>query len=172
MYYIFVQDEVYTNVAKLLHEANNSPAPPKSLREIPTLPSKAKMIEVAKLLSHVANATDKLQSESVTSSLIQYEIRSAFDGTFKSKASLKYVQTKQINCHNLLNVLRRVLLYFLEIAKIETNWFTELKTALLEEFVSRFETKLRESVPVLSAMLDPRQKQDVFKGFLTISLIF
>lgn len=56
-------------------------------------------------------------------------------------------------------------IYFLEIARTETTYFTPLKSQLLQQIIRRFGENIKlDNHLFISAVLDPRQKLDVFRS--------
>ncbi|XP_035716470.1 uncharacterized protein LOC110853441 isoform X2 [Folsomia candida] len=109
-------------------------------------------------------------------------IHEASTGPRKLKKLLPNVEAKQ-NIVELCNLLRPIshainqlqgdgitssLIYYTvvtaydEIAKTPTNLFTYMKSQLLDGLKARFEGSLTDTVVVLSALLDQRQKLDTF----------
>lgn len=63
--------------------AKSSPHATSAIRDLANLPAKSMLLELTNLLSHIAAATDNLQGNGVTSSIIVYQIASCFDGINK-----------------------------------------------------------------------------------------
>ncbi|XP_035716793.1 zinc finger BED domain-containing protein 4-like [Folsomia candida] len=133
IYYVLerlCQDKVYGEVCNLIRAASTCPKKPKNLPPTPSIEPQEKMIEIKNLLKPICDATNKLQGDGVTSSLIYYSIVNAFN----------------------------------EIAKTPTTRFTCMKAQLLDGLKNRFEKAINNDPHIiLSALLDPRQKSDVFK---------
>ncbi|XP_021961691.1 zinc finger BED domain-containing protein 4 [Folsomia candida] len=124
------EESVYETVSNLILEAWISPRRPKHVPEIPTMQNMEILVELRNLLSPITEATNSLQADGITSSLIYYQIVPTFD----------------------------------EIAKLKTKHFTPLKSQLLQEIIRRFGEKITlDNHIIISAILDPRQKLDVFR---------
>ena len=71
---------MFKAVTEIIIEAKCSPKATKPIQSLPHLPARSMLLELMELLSHIASATDALQGNSVTSSLILYQVASCFDG--------------------------------------------------------------------------------------------
>lgn len=67
-------------MSNLILEAWISPRRPKHVPEIPTMQNMEILVELRNLLSPITEATNSLQADGITSSLIYYQIVPTFDG--------------------------------------------------------------------------------------------
>jgi hypothetical protein len=128
-----------------------SPMKTKNIPEMLNSEMRDNLLELQNLVSPLSSATNHLQGDGVTSSLILYQIMSTFDGN-------------QINSQHFVSQTNLLHLY-LEIAKLPVVKLKVFKCRLLKSIIDRFQTKINEDgYIILSALLDPRQKLDIFKS--------
>jgi hypothetical protein len=119
------------------------------------LRNRAMLQELTQLLEPFTRATNNLQGDGVTASLVYYEIWSLFSGyisfyyhkvCYKSTMSCVYMKS-----------------YFvIDVSRMECTFFEYLQIQLLVQVQSRFQEPLKCLSVIIPAILDPRQKQYPF----------